>query len=333
MNDTGTDAESRPNYYKGQLLQAEDFLAEQNFHINARRRHNLQLHGWGIVHGLVVTRESDRSVAISQGVAVDENGDEIVCAETRHVDLSSFSPNLQLRIGLIMKEEDGPEAARRSRVKFEPEIFISETSEMGPAVTLATVELDGEGKIAKITFEETRYVRSVAPASVTAEELHESLRKGWLRLPFRPHPMIRGPEKVEDTPPPFQVGATEAHSPKIEGKDKGAGGTMAIALTPNVRQITGLRIAGEISESELNVKLIMGGWNPSENRHFRKVILSERVRAPKRVKRADGVEITPFFHEFRIEDGAVDPEWHTLSFQLWSTATTSVSLVAVEFRY
>lgn len=108
---------------------------------------------------------------------------------------------------------------------------------------------------------------------------------------------------------------------------------MAIALTPNVRQITGLRIAGEISESKLNLKLIMGGWNPSENRHFRKVLLTETVDPPKRVKRADGVEISPFLYEFRIEDGAIDPEWQTLSFQLWSTATTSVSLVAVEFRY
>jgi hypothetical protein len=330
MNETATEMESRPNYYKGQLLQAEDFLAEQNYHVKARRLHNLHLHGWGIVEGLKVTRESDRTLAIAPGVAVDENGDEIVCAETRREDVTPFQPNLLLRVGLTLEEEGGAEGMRRSRIRFQPRIFLSESAELAPAVTLATVQLDGEGRIARIGYQETRYVRSVLPGSVTADELNESLRKGWLRMPFRPCPMIKGLEKVEVIPPPFDhIGVTEA---KVEAKD-GAGGSMAIPVPQNVRQITGLRVAGEVNDGEINVRLVIGGWNYAESRHFRSTVVTDRIPTGTRAKGAGGSDISPFLFETRVTDGWIDPEWHTLSIVLWSTSRASISLVAVEYRY
>ena len=39
----------KPAYRNGQLLLADDFIAEQRYHIHAGRRHSLNLHGWGVV--------------------------------------------------------------------------------------------------------------------------------------------------------------------------------------------------------------------------------------------------------------------------------------------
>ena len=46
----------RPHYYRGQLLDENDFNEEQNYHTDRRKHHNKELHGWGVVSGLEVTR-------------------------------------------------------------------------------------------------------------------------------------------------------------------------------------------------------------------------------------------------------------------------------------
>jgi len=45
----------RPHYFTGQMLSADDFTAEQEYHIGKQRRHNLHCHGFGVVHGLKVS--------------------------------------------------------------------------------------------------------------------------------------------------------------------------------------------------------------------------------------------------------------------------------------
>ncbi len=45
----------RPHYFTGQILSADDFTAEQEYHIGKQRRHNLHCHGFGVVHGLKVS--------------------------------------------------------------------------------------------------------------------------------------------------------------------------------------------------------------------------------------------------------------------------------------
>ena len=47
-----TDIE-RLNYYEGEFLGATDFQAEQEYHRDMRRRHNVGQHTWGIVSGLM----------------------------------------------------------------------------------------------------------------------------------------------------------------------------------------------------------------------------------------------------------------------------------------
>ncbi len=78
-----TDIE-RLNYYEGEYLGAVDFEAEQEYHRDMRRRHNIGQHTWGIVTGLDVAQflnggaNNEVDVFIQPGVAIDGFGREIV---------------------------------------------------------------------------------------------------------------------------------------------------------------------------------------------------------------------------------------------------------------
>jgi hypothetical protein len=82
-----TDIE-RLNYYEGEFLGATDFQAEQEYHRDMRRRHNLGQHTWGIVTGLDLaqapnggtspTGATEVDVYLQPGMAVDGFGREMV---------------------------------------------------------------------------------------------------------------------------------------------------------------------------------------------------------------------------------------------------------------
>lgn len=71
----------RVNYFEGRLLAAADFVTEQQYHRDKARRHNLRLHGSGVVRGLTVslpgrgTRQA--SVNVKPGVGIDPAGNEL----------------------------------------------------------------------------------------------------------------------------------------------------------------------------------------------------------------------------------------------------------------
>src|SRR5258706_15190601 len=105
MSKTRTVIEQPPNYYQGQLLLAEDFLEEQNYHIKARRHHSANLHGWGVVHGLTISREGAQSIAVHLGFAVDKLGNEISLKNRQLIDLAEFRPNERLNVNLSYEED------------------------------------------------------------------------------------------------------------------------------------------------------------------------------------------------------------------------------------
>jgi len=74
---------TRPNYYQGQFLGAQDFNDELAYHRDMRRRHNLGPHTWGIVVGLELVEKPKESgtgvdVFLQPGMAVDGYGREII---------------------------------------------------------------------------------------------------------------------------------------------------------------------------------------------------------------------------------------------------------------
>jgi len=322
----------RPHYFHGQLLLEDDFSDEQKFHVQARTRHNLILHGWGVVRGLTITRAGDKSVHISPGEAVDEEGREVFLDKPQVIELSAFGPNDHVNVGLKYEEEpDAKGTARNRRVDCYAAVTLSNGSEPGSELILATVALDDQGKVqdSAIDYSRTKYV-GLAHGSITAIHLNDSLRKGWLRLPFRPSPLVDIPDGEKEVPPPFRVRSSTTLSPDHHDpsmKDRGAGGTMAIPIPPSVTQVTRLRVAGSTNEGEIHVILYVGGWDMQKNEHRREQILSEKITSDKRS--GD----TRFVETFEIKQTKLDPESATLGIWLRGTRKTSISLIAVEFAY
>jgi hypothetical protein len=87
---------SRPRYFTGKLLTAEDLQSEQEYMVEKQRRHNRALHGYGVVWGLQV-RVLDGSVEegggqkiiVGPGFAIDHRGNEIVVPEAQERRLPS----------------------------------------------------------------------------------------------------------------------------------------------------------------------------------------------------------------------------------------------------
>jgi hypothetical protein len=76
---------TRVRYVAGQLLSPVDFEDEQRYARTKHRRHNLLLHGAGIVSGLEVSLEPQSSgepvAVVSPGVAIGPDGEELVVCE------------------------------------------------------------------------------------------------------------------------------------------------------------------------------------------------------------------------------------------------------------
>jgi hypothetical protein len=72
-----SDALTRPQFFTGKLLTAEDFTQEQQYVLEKLKRHNRSLHGFGVVSGLKVTTKSGK-IGVHPGLALDCQGNELV---------------------------------------------------------------------------------------------------------------------------------------------------------------------------------------------------------------------------------------------------------------
>ena len=85
---------ARPLYEPGKYLSAGDCRAEQQYRLQKFRRHNRQLHGWGVVCGLLVVPASDPArpwaVRICPGYAIGPYGDEIELRQSLLLDIRDF---------------------------------------------------------------------------------------------------------------------------------------------------------------------------------------------------------------------------------------------------
>lgn len=325
MNNTDS-FKKRPHYHNGQLLNEKDFLDEQEYNAGARRRHNLYGHGWGVVRGLEVTRKTDNSITVNAGYAIESSGQEVFLDKSEDVDLEGFGPNEKIRVSLKYEEnKDAPE--KQIRRDCRAVILAAKDSEDSSDLTLATVKLDGQAKLGEnaIDYKKTTYVRILKPGSVTSDDLHDDLKRGWLRIPPRPEPLLRVPKdlKFEEIPPPFRVGAITALSPDSRDageKDHGAAGTISIPIPPGAIQVTQLRIAGPENEGKIFITIFRGTWDNKNKKYHRDKLADETISTRG-----------AFMETFNIEDTTLDSEWQTLSLRVIGTRRTHISLIAVEF--
>ena len=76
----------RLRVFEGLCVTAKDFQDEQQYHINNRSRHNLNLHGYGIVQGLVVDIQNKNGTyyaVIDAGYGITMTGQGVMMPEAR----------------------------------------------------------------------------------------------------------------------------------------------------------------------------------------------------------------------------------------------------------
>lgn len=319
--------DSRPAYYDGQLLQAEDFIAEQRYHRHARRRHNTALHDWGIVSGLEVRTGPDRQITVQPGYAVDINGHEIDLPHPMTLETSGFAPHVRLRVTLYYRADAAPEREQRNRIDSHAVISVTDDIDDKQSLLLATLQIDAMGKPDPQSIDLTAVRRArtrLTPGSVGPAALSEELRRAWVAMPFRGWPLERGPDGKEALPPPFRQGTTEARSHDTwqgAANNSGAGGTMPVVLPFGTRRVLRMRLAGVENDDRIDFHLVRGGFDAAAHQHSRQMLLQKTIKGH------------PYNELFEIAEGELDPAWHTLSLWVRSSAKVSISLVAFEFGY
>jgi hypothetical protein len=160
----------RVHYFDHQFLHADDFIDEQEYHIRLRRLHNAALHTWGIARGLDLSFKTGESRAtVSEGVAVDVDGREIVLANSSPTpDLSSHK-NKTVYITIAYSEKGTDPTTEtgvsgETRMTEEPEIRVAEDPPVDPSqeLILGRLKLDENAKITLKDEGEERNKRRLA---------------------------------------------------------------------------------------------------------------------------------------------------------------------------
>ena len=316
----------KPAYRHGQLLLEDDFIDEQQFHVDARYRHARHLHGFGAVQGLEVTRAGELAVSVSAGYAVDRKGREIALHAPETLELHGLPPGAQAWVTIGHRTEHvAKDGSSGNRIDCYAFLRIATGVEEFD-VRLASVQLDERGRLAHDAIghrERDRLLTALAPGSVGPEALDAQLRKDWITMAFHPSAM---PQDEDDARPPFRVGATQAITHKDYGGQPnalGAAGSMAIVLPPGVRRIHRFRVAGEVNEHKLTAALIKGGFDQATMKHRRDEVL-----------RLDA-ESGPYFKTGDIPEDhrSLQDRRRTLSIDIRAHGYARVSLVALEVSY
>ncbi|NEP89927.1 MAG: hypothetical protein F6K18_25610 [Okeania sp. SIO2C2] len=166
----------RPNYFTSQFLVEEDFNDEQSYHRDMRLRHNRLLHSWGVVTGLEVTKDGDKKVAVSEGMAIDNDGREIILLpdfERNTLNLDGLELNTNIEIAIIYHEiKDKPyrigDKTKYTRITERPKFIIYRGKKRencdddhlevrtgsaptdGNVILLARVNLDNNGNVSTV---------------------------------------------------------------------------------------------------------------------------------------------------------------------------------------
>lgn len=100
----------RMRYFDQQLLVLDDFTDEQAYHIAMRQRHNQLLHTAGIAKGLVVNKTAVKEIKVTEGMAINEQGQEIsLDKDSDAIKLDEFASGDKIIITIRYKPvEDSP---------------------------------------------------------------------------------------------------------------------------------------------------------------------------------------------------------------------------------
>ena len=150
------DVTKRVTYFDRQFLRAADFLAEQAYDLDRRRRHNRLLHGPGVAEGLQVSgNPGDTFISVSPGTAYDALGQEIVLPASLHVDISTISGATATAFITIAYSEQPSDPStdpgivgNSTRISEQPALAASATAPANPNLTLPLAKVPlANGKV------------------------------------------------------------------------------------------------------------------------------------------------------------------------------------------
>ena len=174
-----SDPRKRLRYFNGQFLQADDFIAEQGYHIDRQRRHNRFLHTPGVADGLRVEVPLGTTTAnVTAGTAIDREGRQIILTGDEPIrNLSSFADKKVLVVISYPdpEPEDDPATVgerQNTRLLEEGVIQLLKTDATGQPIPV-----EGE------TFPPDRYIRLAlltlgSGGSVNAKDLSVQSKAG-----------------------------------------------------------------------------------------------------------------------------------------------------------
>jgi hypothetical protein len=152
----------RNRYAYGQLLSVDDLNREQEYNRSKHRRHNRLLHGFGVVNGLDVGVESgspgDLIVAVTPGVAIDANGEELVLCERSLTEGRPMENEVSVVARLVERPTSPGASGEATRVEESAEIAVVATVPRG-GLAIARLIRDGDSWHADPGFEPARVGR------------------------------------------------------------------------------------------------------------------------------------------------------------------------------
>lgn len=164
-------------YFDGEFLTSSDFIAEQNYDIQKLKLHNQCLHTWGIASGLAVSLVQSKEtrvalfqgrkrrvgasagkLAISSGVAIDADGNEIVF-NGAEPELPMLPPTAG-RYFLTIKYSETAGDKTTKRIEEIPNFeFIQADSafDRSTNLILALFDLSDTGEISNLSMDQRRH--------------------------------------------------------------------------------------------------------------------------------------------------------------------------------
>lgn len=180
MKNNGLLPFNRNRYYKGKMLTSADFEAEQLYLNNKRRFINQMLGGSGVVCGLSVISLDDLSIMVESGVAIDDEGREIVVEnsvvkklstingfETLHTNQASLCIRYseeETQPVYSINHQEGQKEYEHNRIQETYELFLQDTEDI-----INPFEVETEFFTGGILFENQDYrIRFRIPANICA---------------------------------------------------------------------------------------------------------------------------------------------------------------------
>ena len=192
------DINKRMNYFDRQFLRAADFKVEQDYHLQRHRLHNKLLHTPGVAGGnhLMVSGDAgSNSLKVAEGIAIDEDGREIVLLQQHHYDIPAETKpgtyELTVRLEEVPSDPStDPGVEGNTRTSDTPTFeLLTPNLVKPPMLRLAKIEVEPAGTLKS----EPTSVRPFAGTTIGASGSFESvtadtftLKKGGVDIAKRP---------------------------------------------------------------------------------------------------------------------------------------------------